>query len=65
LHEHVLQGRDPFAVRGHGGTDQVFMIRRVDFLQQILAPQCLRRRRNDGDRIDVEAAGARFGDDLP
>jgi hypothetical protein len=45
--------------------DQVFMMRRVDLLQQILAPQRFRRRRNDGDHVDVKAAGARFADDFP
>src|SRR3989442_337246 len=65
LHEHVVQRRDPFAVRGHGGRDQVFVMRRADFLQQILAPQRFLLRRNDGDHIGAGAAGARFGDDLP
>src|SRR6266702_5195029 len=65
LHEHVVQGRDPFAVLGHGGRDQVLVIRRVNFLQQILAPQRFLLRRNDGDHVGAGAAGARFGDDLP
>jgi len=61
----MLQGRNPFTVLGHGGMDQVSMMRRVNFLQRILAPQRFRRRRNDGDHIDVRASGARFGDDFP
>src|SRR5439155_22277574 len=52
-------------MRRHGGGDQVLLIRRVNFLQQILAPQRFLLGRNDRDHIGAGPAGARFGDDLP
>src|SRR5207247_10568463 len=51
--------------RGYGGGDQVLVVRRVNFLQQILAPQRFLLRRNDGDHVGARAAGARLGDNLP
>ncbi len=44
LDEDVLQGRGPFAMGRHGEWQQVCMVRRADFLQQVRAAQdlCLR-----------------------
>ena len=41
VHEHVLQGRGPLAVRGQREWSEIGKVRRADFLQQVRAAQDL------------------------
>ena len=61
VHEHVLQRRHPFAVRGDGEVGVLLLVRRAHFLQQPFAPQRLELRRDGGDDIRRSAARPALG----